>query len=89
MDISVNLGKLNLNNPVMPASGTFGYGVEYKDFMDLNKIGAIVTKGISLEPKIGNPPPRILEGDGYLMNHIGLENVGVDIFLKEKKWQRF
>ena len=84
MDMSVNLGKLKLNNPVMPASGTFGYGIEYKDFMDLNKIGAIVTKGISLKPKIGNPPPRILEGDSYLMNHIGLENVGMDNFLKEK-----
>ncbi len=82
--MEVNIGRLKLKNPVMPASGTFGYGVEYKDFIDLNRLGAIVTKGISLEPKIGNPPPRILEGNGYLINHIGLENVGVEVFLKEK-----
>ena len=82
--MEVKIGNLILKNPIMPASGTFGYGIEYKDFIDLNKIGAIVTKGISLKPKIGNPPPRLLEGDGYLMNFIGLENVGVEAFLKEK-----
>ena len=82
--MEIKIGNLTLKNPIMPASGTFGYGVEYIDFIDLNKIGAVVTKGISLHPKIGNPPPRIFEGDGYLMNYIGLENVGVEVFLKEK-----
>ena len=82
--MEVTIGNLKLKNPIMPASGTFGYGIEYKDFIDLNILGAIVTKGISLEPKIGNPPPRIFEGNGYLMNHIGLENVGIEVFLKKK-----
>jgi len=81
-DLSIKLGKLSLKNPIMPASGTFGYGIEFKDFIDLNKIGAIVTKGISINPKVGNPPPRIFEGDNYLMNYIGLENIGFFEFKK-------
>lgn len=68
----------------MVASGTFGYGEEYADFLDLDRLGAIVVKGISLEPRPGNPPPRIVETAAGMINAIGLENVGVDVFLKSK-----
>lgn len=80
MELSVNLGNITLKNPFMPASGTFGYGLEFKDFGDLSKLGAIVTKGISLEPKKGNKPPRICEVKGGMINSIGLENIGIDAF---------
>ncbi len=80
----IKIGNMVLKNPIMPASGTFGYGIEFKDFFDLNSAGAIVTKGISLQPKIGNPPPRLFEDGDYLMNYIGLENVGFERFVKEK-----
>ncbi len=83
-DLSVHLGPLRLKNPVMVASGTFGYGQEYEDFIDLNRLGAIVVKGISLLPKAGNPPPRLVETPAGLINAIGLENVGVDAFIAEK-----
>lgn len=85
MDISVNLGNISLKNPFMPASGTFGYGLEYKDFGDLSKLGAIVTKGISLNPKKGNKPPRICEVKGGMINSIGLENVGIEAFCDKLK----
>jgi len=84
MDLSVNIGKLKLKNPVMTASGTFGYGEEYSEFVDLNKLGAIVAKGISLKPMEGNPSPRICETPCGMLNAIGLQNVGVKEFLKTK-----
>lgn len=80
MDTKVRVGNLTLKNPFMPASGTFGYGLEYKDFGDLSRLGAIVTKGISLNPKKGNRPPRICEVRGGMINSIGLENVGIEAF---------
>jgi dihydroorotate dehydrogenase (NAD+) catalytic subunit len=83
-DLTVNLGKVRLSNPVMPASGTFGYGEEYADLIDLNRLGAIVTKGISVEPRQGNPPPRIWETASGMLNSIGLQNVGLRVFLDEK-----
>ncbi len=83
-DLTVEFAGLRLKNPVMPASGTFGYGEEYSPYMDLNRLGAIVTKGLSLRPKAGNPTPRIAETNGGMLNAIGLQNVGVDAFVKEK-----
>ena len=83
-DLSVNIGGIQLRNPVMTASGTFGYGEEYEPFLDLHKLGAIITKGISLLPMSGNLPPRIVETTGGMLNAIGLENIGVDLFIKEK-----
>lgn len=83
-DLSVQLGPLRLKNPVMAASGTFGYGREYADFVDLRRLGAVVVKGISLWPRAGNPPPRLVETPAGLINAIGLENVGVESFLATK-----
>lgn len=84
VDLSVNIGKLKLKNPVMAASGTFGYAEEFRDFMILSKLGAIVTKTITLKPRRGNPSPRTCETAAGLINSIGLENPGIDVFLKEK-----
>ena len=83
-ELAVNIGALCLPNPVMTASGTFGYGREYENFVDLSKIGAVVVKGISLKPRTGNPPPRIVETACGMLNAIGLENVGLDRFISEK-----
>ena len=83
-DLRVRLGPLELKNPVIAASGTFGYGEEYASLVDLNQIGAIVVKGLSLKPKSGNPPPRIVETHGGMLNAIGLANVGVETFIREK-----
>ncbi|MGV8059727.1 MAG: dihydroorotate dehydrogenase [Smithellaceae bacterium] len=82
--MAVQIGKLRLKNPVMTASGTFGYGEEYADYVDLNRLGAIVVKGLSLKPRMGNPPPRIMETAGGMLNAIGLQNIGVDAFIEEK-----
>jgi dihydroorotate dehydrogenase (NAD+) catalytic subunit len=82
--MAVNLGLLKLNNPVMTASGTFGYGEEYAGYVDLNRLGAIVVKGLSLKPRQGNPPPRIMETTGGMLNAVGLQNIGVDTFIEEK-----
>ncbi|MCX5849930.1 MAG: dihydroorotate dehydrogenase [Deltaproteobacteria bacterium] len=82
--MAVNLGRLKLNNPVMTASGTFGYGEEYAGYVDLNKLGAIVVKGLSLKPRLGNPPHRIMETTGGMLNSVGLQNIGVDAFIEEK-----
>jgi len=83
--MSVRLSeKLVLRNPVMTASGTFGYGLEFEDYVNLHRLGAIVVKGISLQPRSGNPPPRIVETAGGMLNAIGLENVGVEKFITEK-----
>jgi dihydroorotate dehydrogenase (NAD+) catalytic subunit len=84
MDIAVRIGSLELKNPVMTASGTFGYGEEYAEFMDLNKLGAVVVKGLSLTPKEGNPPPRIVETASGMLNAIGLQNIGIERFIQEK-----
>jgi len=84
MDLSVNLGKVRLKNPVTVASGTFGYGREYADLIDLNSLGGIFTKAITLEPREGNPGPRVVETAGGMLNAIGLANVGVDAFISDK-----
>jgi dihydroorotate dehydrogenase (NAD+) catalytic subunit len=77
-------GGLTIKNPVMAASGTFGYGEEYAPYYDINRVGAVIVKGVSLEPRAGNPPPRIMETPCGMLNAIGLENPGVKIFIKEK-----
>jgi len=82
--MTVEIGKLKLRNPVMTASGTFGYGEEYAEYVDLNQLGAIVVKGLSLKPRLGNPPPRIIETTGGMLNAVGLQNIGVDVFIEEK-----
>mgnify|MGYP001440928621 FL=1 len=84
ISMSVKIGTLKLKNPVMTASGTFGYGGEYADYVDLNKLGAIVVKGLSLKPRAGNPPPRIMETPSGMLNAVGLQNIGVDTFIEEK-----
>jgi len=83
-NMSVEIAGIKLRNPVMPASGTFGYGEEYAPFLDLEKIGAIVTKGLSLKPKAGNPTPRIAETVSGMLNAIGLQNVGIEAFIQYK-----
>lgn len=84
INLEIKLGKKKLKNPIIYASGTFGYGIEFKDIVDFNFVGAFVTKTITLYPEEGNKPPRIIELDCGVLNSIGLENPGVDIFLKEK-----
>jgi len=83
-DITTNIGGIILKNPVMTASGTFGYGREFETFADLNRLGGIIVKGLSLTPSKGNPPPRIVETACGMLNAIGLENVGLDAFITEK-----
>jgi dihydroorotate dehydrogenase (NAD+) catalytic subunit len=83
-DRSVNIGPLYLKNPVMPASGTFGYGEEYASFMDLNRLGAIVVKTITLKPRVGSYPHRSTEVASGLLATIGLQNVGIEHFLQDK-----
>lgn len=83
-NLSVNIGKLKLKNPVMVASGTFGYAEEFKDFIDLKKLGAIVTKTITVKPRKGNPAPRTCETPAGMLNSIGLENPGVAGFINDK-----
>jgi dihydroorotate dehydrogenase (NAD+) catalytic subunit len=84
IDLKVNLGKLVLNNPVIAASGTFGYGLEYTEILDLNDLGGFSTKGLSVIPKIGNPVPRVIETSSGMLNAIGLENIGLQAFFSEK-----
>ncbi|HWR59465.1 MAG TPA: dihydroorotate dehydrogenase [Thermodesulfovibrionales bacterium] len=84
MNLSVEIGRLSLKNPVMTASGTFGYGEEYSEFVDLNRLGAIVVKGLSLVPREGNPPPRIIETPAGMLNAIGLQNIGIEAFIDQK-----
>lgn len=89
MNLSVQLAPNNprgllLKNPVMTASGTFGYGTEYSDFVDIQKLGAVVCKGTTLEPREGNPQPRLAETPAGLLNSIGLQNIGVEALIKEK-----
>ena len=84
LNLKVRLGGLELQNPVMTASGTFGYAREFKNLVELNRLGAIIVKGLSLEPAAGNPPPRIVETPCGMINAIGLENVGIDAFIEQK-----
>lgn len=84
VDTGVKIGEWQLANPIMTASGTFGYGEEFTPFVDLSTLGAIVVKGISLNPRPGNPPPRVVETASGMLNAIGLQNVGVDRFITEK-----
>lgn len=83
-DLSVEIAGLRLRNPVMTASGTFGYGEEFSQYVNLESIGAFVTKGLSLKPRAGNPTPRIVETPGGMLNAIGLQNVGIDAFIQKK-----
>ncbi|MDA8098018.1 MAG: dihydroorotate dehydrogenase [Nitrospiraceae bacterium] len=83
-DLSVSLAGIRLKNPVLTASGTFGYGEEFKDVVDLNRLGGVIVKGVSLKAIKGNPPPRIWETPAGMLNAIGLENPGVDVFLSDK-----
>ncbi len=83
-DLRVDIGGLTLSNPVMTASGTFGYAKEFGDLIDLNRLGAVIVKGLSLLPSAGNRPQRIVETSCGMLNAIGLENVGLDVFVKEK-----
>ena len=83
-DLRVNIGSLELQNPVITASGTFGYAREFEDLVNLHRLGGIIVKGISLEPRAGNPPQRIVETPCGMLNAIGLQNVGVERFITEK-----
>ena len=83
-DMSVDVGGMRMKNPVMTASGTFGYGSEYSDFVELGRLGAVGVKSITPEPRAGNPSPRIAETPSGMLNTIGLQNVGVDRFIEEK-----
>ena len=83
-DMKVNIGGIELQNPVMTASGTFGYAREFDHLIDLNRLGGIIVKGLSLMPTKGNPPPRIVETACGMINAIGLENVGIERFITEK-----
>lgn len=82
--LKVEIAGLTLQNPVMPASGTFGFGAEYAPFVDLNRLGAIVVKTITLHPTLGNPPSRLMETYSGLLNSVGLQNLGLNKFLQEK-----
>ena len=83
-DTTVSIAGMQLKNPVLVASGTFGYGIEFAQVLDLQRLGGIVLKTITLEPRAGNPPPRIAETPSGMLNSIGLQNVGVDALLKER-----
>jgi len=84
IDLSVNVGALRLSNPILAASGTFGYGVEFAHVVDLNRLGGIVVKGLSLEPMAGAPAPRLCETPSGMLNAVGLQNIGVRAFVAEK-----
>lgn len=83
-DLSVNIGRMHLKNPVMPASGTFGYGQEYSEFLDLNRLGAVIVKTITLKPRMGSYPHRSTEVPSGFLASIGLQNVGIERFIEEK-----
>src|SRR5690606_17377301 len=84
IDLSVSIGRVRLKNPVLTASGTFGYGLEYDEFFDVAELGGICTKGLSVEPRAGNAPARICETSAGMLNAIGLANVGVEAFCRDK-----
>ena len=81
-DLSVKIGSMEMKNPVMTASGTFGYGLEFQDFVDLNQIGGIIVKGTTLNPREGNPYPRMAETPMGMLNAVGLQNKGVHYFVE-------
>ena len=83
-DLSMRLGELELRNPVLTASGTFGYGLEFEPYLKLDELAGFVTKGLSPQPREGNPPPRIVETPAGMLNTIGLQNIGVDAFIRDK-----
>jgi len=83
-DLHLDIGGARLKNPVMTASGTFGYGREFADFFDPARLGAVVVKGLTLKPRAGNPPPRIVETPSGMLNAIGMENVGLEVFRRDK-----
>jgi dihydroorotate dehydrogenase (NAD+) catalytic subunit len=82
-DLTIQIGTLTMKNPVMTASGTFGYGIEYADFFDISMLGAIIVKGTTIEPREGNPYPRMAETPSGMLNAVGLQNKGVDYFIRE------
>ena len=82
-DLSIKIGNIQFKNPILTASGTFGYGTEVELLMDVSKLGGIVTKSITLHPREGNPPPRIVETPSGMLNSIGLANIGVEAYIKE------
>jgi dihydroorotate dehydrogenase (NAD+) catalytic subunit len=84
VDLRVSIGSIHLKNPIIAASGTFGYGIEFADLVDLNRLGGIVTKGLSAKPMAGNPALRMVETPSGIINSIGLQNVGVRAFVAEK-----
>src|SRR6478672_11606961 len=84
MDLSVRIGSLTLKNPVIAASGCFGYGVEYADLVDLSSLGAVAVKGLFLSEREGHPPPRIVETPAGMLNAIGLQGIGVHRYVAEK-----
>ncbi len=84
LDTSVNIAGIHLKNPILAASGTFGYGVEFEDIVSLDKLGGFVVKGLSREPMAGNPPPRLFETAAGMLNAIGLQNIGARAFVEEK-----
>ena len=88
-DLTTDLGKLVLKNPVMTASGTFGYGVEYNQYYEISRLGAVVVKGIRMEPSPGNPTPRVAEVTGGMLNAIGLQGPGVEKFLHDDHYMPF
>ena len=84
VDMKVNLGSLTLDNPIIPASGTFGFGMEYKDFYDINILGSISIKGTTKEKRFGNPLPRIAECKSGMINSVGLQNPGIEKVVSEE-----
>ena len=84
VDLRVRTGPVEFNNPVFTASGTWGYGIEYLDLVQASRLGAVVTKTLTVEPRLGNPQPRVRELRHGMLNSIGLENVGLQAFLMEK-----
>ena len=83
-ELRASLGRLALENPVLVASGTFGYGIEFQDAVPIRELGGIMTKTITLQPRMGNPPPRLIETPAGMLNSVGLQNVGLDVFVREK-----
>src|SRR3954449_5886230 len=83
-DLSVSFAGITFKNPVIAAAGTFGYGIEFEDIVTLEKLGGFVSKGLSREPMVGNPPPRLFETAAGMLNSIGLQNIGARAFIEEK-----
>ena len=84
VDLATSLGPLTLKNPILVAAGTFGYGLEFQEFFNLDLLGGVITKTLTLEARAGHPAPRVVETPSGMLNAVGLQNVGIDAFLKEK-----